>query len=75
MLRQIFLEIAWQNWLSKIGLSLLDFKQLLVDSGSIVQCEVVAPEVEGGGVDDEEENDDHHYHCAGVPWEPEIHIG
>ena len=32
-----------------------------------MQCEVVAPEVEGGGVDDEEENDDHHYHCAGVP--------
>ena len=35
-------------------------------------CEVVAPEVEGGGVDDEEENDDHHYHCAGVPFAPEI---
>ena len=32
-----------------------------------MQCEVVAPEVEGGGVDDEEENDDHHYHYAGVP--------
>ena len=26
-LRQIFLEIAWQNWPFKIGLSLLDFKQ------------------------------------------------
>ena len=36
MLRQIFLEIAWQNWPFKIGLSLLDFKQLLVDSGTIV---------------------------------------
>jgi len=32
------LEIAWQNWPFKIGLSLLHFKQLLVDSGSIVQC-------------------------------------
>ena len=37
-LRHIFLEIAWQNWPFKIGLSLLDFKQLLVDSGSILQC-------------------------------------
>ena len=37
-----------------------------------MQCEVVAPEVEGGGVDDEAENDDHHYHCAGVPFAPEI---
>ena len=36
-LRQIFLEIAWQNWPFKIGLNLLDFKQLLVDSESIVQ--------------------------------------
>ena len=36
-LRQIFLEIAWQNWPFKIGLSLLEFKHLLVDSGSIVQ--------------------------------------
>ena len=37
-LRPIFLEIAWQNWPLKIALSLLDFKQLLVDSGSIVHC-------------------------------------
>ena len=37
-LRQIFLEIVWQNWPFKIGLSLFDFKQFLVDSGSIVQC-------------------------------------
>ena len=37
-LRQIFLEIARQNWPFKIGLSLLDFKHILVDSGSIVQC-------------------------------------
>ena len=36
-LRQIFLEISWQNWPFKIGLSLFDFKQLLVDSGTIVQ--------------------------------------
>ena len=35
-LRQIYLEIAWQNWPFKIGLSLFDFKQLLVDSGIIV---------------------------------------
>ena len=33
----LILEIAWQNWQFKIGLSLLDFKQLLVDSGTIVQ--------------------------------------
>ena len=26
------------NWPFKIGLSLQDFKQLLVDSGTIVQC-------------------------------------
>ena len=38
MLGQIFLEIALQNWPFKIGLSLLDFKQLLVDSGIIVHC-------------------------------------
>ena len=37
-LRQIFLEIARQNWPFEIGLSFLDFKQLLVDSGNIVQC-------------------------------------
>ena len=37
-LRPIFLEIAWQNWPFKIGLSLFDFKQLLVDSGIIVHC-------------------------------------
>ena len=37
-LRPIFLEIAWQNWPFKIGLSLLDFKQLLVNNGIIVQC-------------------------------------
>ena len=37
-LRQIFLEIAWQNGPFGIGLSLLDFKQLLFDSGTIVQC-------------------------------------
>ena len=37
-LSQMFLEIAWQNWPFKIGLSLRDFKQLLVDSGSIVHC-------------------------------------
>ena len=37
MLREIFLEISWQNWPFKIGLSLVDFKQLLVDSESIVQ--------------------------------------
>ena len=32
----IFLEIAWQDWPFKIGLSLFDFKQLLVNSGIIV---------------------------------------
>ena len=37
-LRETFLEIAWQNWPFKIGLSLFDFKQLLVGSGSIVHC-------------------------------------
>ena len=33
-----FLEITWQNWQFKIGLSLFDFKQLLLDNGDIVQC-------------------------------------
>ena len=37
-LRQIFLEISRQNWPFKIGLSLFDFKQLLVESGTIVHC-------------------------------------
>ena len=32
----IFLEITWQNWPFKIGLSLFDLKQLLVDNGIIV---------------------------------------
>ena len=36
-LRQIFLEIAWQNWPFKISLGLLDFKEFLVDTGTIVQ--------------------------------------
>jgi len=31
-------ENTWQNWPFKIGLGLLDFKPLLVDSGTIVQC-------------------------------------
>ena len=33
----MFLEIAWQNKQFKISLSLLDFKQLLLDNGDIVQ--------------------------------------
>ena len=37
-LKQIFLEIAWQNWYFKIGLSLFDFQQLLFDNGNIVHC-------------------------------------
>ena len=32
----MFLEIAWQNKQFKISLSLLDFKQLLLDNGDIV---------------------------------------
>ena len=40
-LRQIFLDIAWQNWPFKIGLSLFDFKQILVDSGTIVHCDLI----------------------------------
>ena len=39
MLRQFFLEISRQNWPFKIGLSLFDFKQLIFDSGNIVQCQ------------------------------------
>ena len=32
------MEISRQNWPFKIGLSLFEFKQLLVDSGTIVHC-------------------------------------
>ena len=42
-IRQIFLENAWQNWPFQIGLSLLDFKQILVNSGTIVHCTPCAP--------------------------------
>ena len=41
MLTQIFLEIAWQNWHFKIGLSLFDLKQPLLDNGNIVQCSYI----------------------------------
>ena len=40
--KPIFLEIVWQNWPFKIGLSLFDFMQILVvDSGTIVHCTAI----------------------------------